>query len=407
MSTLVETTAGGPAARGPEPATPPVLSRGLLLAIEVAAVLLAALGLRAFAGVVAPVFLALVLSITVQPLRRLPTRHGLPAWVGTVLSLVAVYLIVVGLIVILVLSGVQLAGLLEEFKPQFQAAVANFGNKLQAAGATQAQLDAIKSAADPGKLIGLASALLGGVAGILSSIAFLVLLLFFTVTDAAAFAANLARISPAGRRLAEAFVLFARGSRQYLAVATIFGAGVALCDVVALTFLDIRYAWLWGLLAFVTNYIPNVGFVIGLLPPTIIALLDHGPETAIAVVVIYTVLNVILQSVIQPRVVGNTVGLSGTLSFLSLLIWTSILGGVGALLAVPASLFVKALFIDVDEDRRWLTPLLSSSADVETPEPPPTATEPAPAVTEAPPAVTEPPAGPAAAVPDTEEGLGR
>jgi AI-2 transport protein TqsA len=89
------------------------------------------------------------------------------------------------------------------------------------------------------------------------------------------------------------------------------------------------------------------------------------------------------------------------------LIWTSILGGVGALLAVPASLFVKALFIDVDEDRRWLTPLLSSSADVETPEPPPTATEPAPAVTEAPPAVTEPPAGPAAAVPDTEEGLGR
>jgi AI-2 transport protein TqsA len=217
----------------------------------------------------------------------------------------------------------------------------------------------------------------------------------------------LARISPAGRRLAEAFVLFARGSRQYLAVATIFGAGVALCDVVALTFLDIRYAWLWGLLAFVTNYIPNVGFVIGLLPPTIIALLDHGPETAIAVVVIYTVLNVILQSVIQPRVVGNTVGLSGTLSFLSLLIWTSILGGVGALLAVPASLFVKALFIDVDEDRRWLTPLLSSSADVETPEPPPTATEPAPAVTEAPPAVTEPPAGPAAAVPDTEEGLGR
>ena len=369
MGTLLDAAADGPSA----PATPQAsaspqhLSRGLLIAIGLAAVLVAALGLRAFAGVVAPVFLALVLSITVQPLRRLPARHGLPAWIGVVLSLVAVYLIVLGLILILVLSGVQLAGLLEDYAPQFQATLQSLGATLEAAGASPGQLDAVKAAIDPGQLIGVVTALLGGVAGILGSIAFLVLLLFFTVTDAATFAANLAKVSPAGRRLAEAFQLFARGSRQYLAVATIFGAGVALCDVVALTFLDIRYAWLWGLLAFVTNYIPNVGFLIGLLPPTIVALLDHDVETAIAVVVIYTVLNVVLQSVIQPRVVGTTVGLSGTLSFLSLLIWTTILGGVGALLAVPASLFVKALFIDVDPERRWLTPLLSSSSLTEPP----------------------------------------
>lgn len=363
MGALVDASADVPSAQDGAAVLPqPMLSRGLLIAIGLAAVLVAALGLRAFAGVVAPVFLALVLSITVQPLRRLPSRHGLPAWLGTALSLVAVYLIVLGLIVILVLAGVQLAGLLEDYAPQFQATLQSLGATLEAAGATQGQLQAVESAIDPGKLIGVVGALLGGVAGILGSIAFLVLLLFFTVTDAATFVANLARVSPAGRRLAEAFQLFARGSRQYLAVATVFGAGVALCDVVALTILDIRYAWLWGLLAFVTNYIPNVGFLIGLLPPTIIALLDHDVETAIAVVVIYTVLNVVLQSVIQPRVVGNTVGLSGTLSFLSLLIWTSILGGVGALLAVPASLFVKALFIDVDPERRWLTPLLSSSA---------------------------------------------
>jgi predicted PurR-regulated permease PerM len=218
-------------------------------------------------------------------------------------------------------------------------------------------------------LIDVITGLLGGLAGMLSSIGFLVLLLFFTVTDAAAFAASLAGVSPAGRRLAEAFELFARGSRRYLAVATIFGAVVALLDVIALTILDIRYAWLWGLLAFITNYIPNVGFIIGLLPPTIIALLDHDAKTALLVVVIYCVLNVILQSVIQPRVVGNTVGLSGTLSFLSLLVWATILGGVGALLAVPASLFVKALFIDVEPDRQWVNPLLGSPPRTVPPEP--------------------------------------
>ena len=350
----------------------PALSRGLAIAIGVAAALGAALGLQAFAGVVGPVFLALVLSITVQPLRRLPVRHGLPAWLGTVLSLVAVYAMVVGLVLILVLSGSQLAGLLDDYAPQFEAFLQNLGASLESLGVSQDQVKAAEAALSPAKLIDAVVALLGGVAGILGSIAFLVLLLFFTVTDAGTFASNLAGVSQAGQRLAKAFDLFAHGTLRYLAVSTIFGAVVALLDVIALSILDIRYAWLWGLLAFITNYIPNVGFLIGLVPPTIVALLDHDAKTALAVVVIYCVLNIILQSVIQPRVVGTTVGLSATLSFLSLIVWSTILGGVGAFLAVPASLFVKALFVDVDPSLKWLTPLLSSSPSTGPPDDPPT-----------------------------------
>jgi predicted PurR-regulated permease PerM len=335
----------------------------LLILIGIAAALVAALGLRAFSDVVAPVFLGLVLSITVQPLRRLAARYNLPGWVGTVLSLVAVYGIVAALLFILVVSGVQLAGLLQDYAPQFQAFLSDVNAALTNAGFDTSQVEALAAQASPGRLIDFATELLGGVAGILGSVSFLVLLLFFTVTDAGTFTKNLVRISPAGRGLAKAFRLFAHGTRRYLAVATVFGAVVALLDVVALMILDIRYAWLWGLLAFVTNYIPNVGFIIGLLPPTVIALLDQDAGTAVAVAVIYCVINVVLQSVIQPRVVGNTVGLSGTLSFLSLILWSSILGGVGALLAVPASLFVKALFVDVDPDRGWVNSLLSNSSD--------------------------------------------
>src|SRR4051794_19504546 len=98
-----------------------LLPRGLLIIVGIAAFLVAALGVRAFSDVIGPVFLGLVLSITVQPLRRLPHRHGLPGWVGTVVSLVAVYAIVAALLFILVASGLQLAGLLQDYAPQFQA----------------------------------------------------------------------------------------------------------------------------------------------------------------------------------------------------------------------------------------------------------------------------------------------
>lgn len=113
-------------------------------------------------------------------------------------------------------------------------------------------------------------------------------------------------------------------------------------------------------MAFITNFIPNIGFVIGLVPPTIIALLDHDVLTAVIVVAVYCVLNFVIQTIIQPRIVGVTVGLSATLSFLSLIIWTTILGASGAFLAIPLSLFVKTLFVDVDPEHDWLVPLLSS-----------------------------------------------
>jgi AI-2 transport protein TqsA len=336
------------------------LPRGLIILLGVAAALGAALGLREFRTILGPVFLALVLSITVHPVRRFADRHAWPAWLGVILSLLAVYGIVAGLFAILVVAGIQFATLLQDYAPQFQAFLRQAVQVLESVGVSQQQLQDLANELSPSKLVGVAGDLIGGLAGVLSDIFFLIVLLFFTVADAGDFASKLERISPRGQRLAQAFNQFAHGSRQYLAVATIFGVIVAVCDVIALWILDIRYAWLWGLLAFITNYIPNIGFIIGLVPPTIIALLDQDVVTAIIVVIVYSVLNFVIQTIIQPRVVGTTVGLSATLSFLSLIIWATILGAPGAFLAIPLSLFVKYLFVDVDPEHDWVGPLLSS-----------------------------------------------
>jgi AI-2 transport protein TqsA len=336
------------------------LPRGLIILLGVAAALVAAVGMRQFANILGPVFMALVLSIAVHPIRRLADRYRLPALLGMLLSLLAVYLIVFGLFAILVIGGIQFATLLQDYGPQFQAFLQNAIQLLESVGISQTELQDSVKELSPSRLVGVASSLLGGLAGVLSNIFFLIALLFFTVADAGDFASKLKRLPVNGERLADSFDRFAVGSRQYLVVATIFGAIVAFCDVIALVILDIRFAWLWGLLAFITNYIPNIGFLIGLVPPTIIALLEKDVLTAVIVVIVYSVLNFVIQTIIQPRVVGVTVGLSATLSFLSLIVWATILGASGAFLAIPMSLLVKAVLIDSDPDHRWLGPLLSS-----------------------------------------------
>ncbi len=168
------------------------LPRGLIILLGVAAALIVAVGMRQFANILGPVFLALVLSIAVHPIRRLAARYHLPAWLGMILSLIAVYLIVFGLFAILVIAGIQFASLLQSYGPQFQAFLQEAAQALESVGISSQQIQDFVNELSPSRLVGVAGSLLGGLAGVLSDIFFLIVLLFFTVVDAGDFASKVA-----------------------------------------------------------------------------------------------------------------------------------------------------------------------------------------------------------------------
>jgi AI-2 transport protein TqsA len=228
-------------------------------------------------------------------------------------------------------------------------------------GVTQEQINAAVSQFDLNSLVGVLQRVVTGATGVVSDLAFILALLFFLILDSSSFPHRLAAAAAQRPHLVEALTGFARATRQYIVVSTVFGLIVALVDVAALYWLDVPLPWLWGLLAFITNYIPNIGFVLGLIPPALLALLQGGVRQAVLVVVAYSVINVMIQSLLQPKFVGDAVGLSVTLTFLSLVFWTFVIGPLGALLAIPLSLFVKALLVDADPDSRWLDPLIAPS----------------------------------------------
>jgi AI-2 transport protein TqsA len=363
------------------------LPRATLILIGLAAATITAGGMRAINDFLAPTILALVLMITVHPIRTWLERKGVPAWLSALTTILTVYAIVITMILALVVSVAKLAQLVTQYTPQLNNITTDFGDWLKSLGIDQQQIDSVTSQMDFGKIFNLATSLLTGTLGLLSNLIFLGILTIFIAFDAGKFPTILASTGPEHSRVAESLSTFSHGTRTYFAVSAIFGLIVAVIDTIALQLMGVPGAFVWGVLAFITNFIPNIGFIIGLVPPALLALLEGGVWKMVAVIVVYCAINFVIQSVIQPKFQADALNLGVSVTFLSLVFWTFVLGPLGALLALPMTLFVRAVLVDADPTARWMDPILSNSLPPDAP-PDPTvdpATEPAtrPAVEDA------------------------
>ncbi len=128
---------------------------------------------------------------------------------------------------------------------------------------------------------------------------------------------------------------------------------------VGLTVLKVDYAILWGVLAFLLNFIPNIGSVIAAVPAVVTALVQYDPTHALLTAGLYIIVNVLIGSIWEPRIMGKGLGLSTLVVFLSLIFWGWLLGPVGMLLSVPLTIVVKIL-LDATEETRWIAVMLGN-----------------------------------------------
>jgi predicted PurR-regulated permease PerM len=347
--------AGTPTAAAPESG---VLPRWLVVLVGAAAATIAVAGVREIAWLVAPVMLALVVVVALMPVQRWLLRCGVPRWAAATVLLVLVWSVLLGLASLLVVALAQFAVLLPDYAPQFQLLLDDTVRRLDEAGLSSTQIQELVDRFDYGQLVGLATGLLARVTDTATTLVLLLSAMVFLAIESGGSAGRLALVAEDRPHLPIAMGLFARGTRSYLLVSTVFGAIVAVGDTIALAVLDVPMPVLWGLLSFITNYVPNIGFVLGVIPPALLGLLGGGWTELWIILGVYAVLNFVVQTLIQPRFVGDSVGLSMTVTFLALLFWGWVLGALGALLAIPLTLLVKALLVDVDPRGHWLDALL-------------------------------------------------
>ena len=342
-------------------ARPP--ARALMIAVTLAGLAYALMFFRGLQDIVAPVFLALNFYIVVYPVQRLLTRIKVPRAIGACISVVLVLCMIFAFFGLTAWSVAELVILIPSYSYELAATYQNALALLSDIGVTSSVIQQQLSGFDVRSVLDAIYPLLTNLSSVAGLLTTVIMAVFFVAMDSMGIDKRMAMLLDVKPSLSASIGDFASGVRRYWVVATVFGLIVAFLDVIALAIIDVPLIWVWGVLAFLTNYIPNIGFVIGLIPPALLALVDSGWQSALWVVIAYSVLNFVIQAIIQPKFTGESVGVTPLISFLSLLFWVWILGWLGALLALPATLLIKALLVDADPKARWVNILLASDPD--------------------------------------------
>lgn len=216
---------------------------------------------------------------------------------------------------------------------------------------------------DPSAIMQSAGTMLATAGGVLTNSFLILLTVIFILFEAAGMPNKLRAALPDASSSLDSFETFSTGVRQYLAIKTLVSLGTGLCVAVGLFFLGLDYAPLWGLTAFLFNYIPNVGSIIAAVPAVLLAVVQLGPGYSLVVAALYLIVNVIMGNAVEPRLMGQKLGLSALVIFISLVFWGWVLGPVGMLLSVPLTMVVK-IALEVNESTRWLAILLSSDGSI-------------------------------------------
>src|SRR5690349_19971198 len=214
-------------------------------------------------------------------------------------KVLAVFLLLAVLGGAMAVSLARLVDLLTQSQQQFTVLRDNLPGTLHSSGIDQAQVTAeLEKATNPGQVVDVICWIFGGITAVVSNTVFLRATLLFMCVDAVGYQARLAASSAQRPQVVGALREFAQGTRRYLWVTTVFGLIVGVIDTFALWALGIPLPLLWGLLSFITNYIPNIGFIIGVIPPALLGLLQGGVEKMIWVIVVYCAINFVIQSII-------------------------------------------------------------------------------------------------------------
>jgi predicted PurR-regulated permease PerM len=333
-------------------------------AISLAAIIVIVYGMQAAKVLLVPLLLAVFLAlITVRPMLWLQ-NHRVP-------SILATLLIVISIMFILAVVGTIVGTSIAEFTaalPAYQARLDLLLERLLRLAAEHMSddrtVESLADLVDPGWAMGLAANILNALRDVLTNTFLILFTLVFILLEASSMQT---KIRAAFGRRSDTFDnarLFLNNLGRYLGIKTGVSIVTGVLAGTLCHFVGLDFALLWGMLAFLLNYIPTIGSIIAAVPAVLLALVQLGYPEATTVAIGYLAINVVFGNFLEPRLMGYGVGISPLVVFTGLVFWGWIFGPVGMLLSVPLTMTLK-LALESDDRTRWLAVLLGSARDAE------------------------------------------
>lgn len=315
-------------------------------------------GIKFAASIITPFIFAIFLSIITMPIVNLLKRAKLPhsaAVVGNILFIMSIF-VVIGQF--FYGSIKTLSANAREYYTQFIARLNEIPqlSTLQEAGLT---FDAIKENLSPQTFVGLGVDALGAFSSLSASLFLVLIITAFMMLEVDTIKKKVQKLSKKSKNVPGKIIDFTTSVRKYLIIKTAISVLTALIIGLGLYIMDVPHFVLFAVIVFFLNYIPTIGSIVAAFPAVIIAFVVVSPTTSLMVIALYMATNIGLGSILEPRLMGNNLGLSTLVVFSSLLIFGWLFGSAGMLLAVPLTMIVK---IAADKSERWHWVSVSMSA---------------------------------------------
>ena len=332
-------------------------NRGIRFLFGAASMVIVIAGLKLSKELILPILTGLFLAMI-----SLPLLNRLQRWkVSTPLAVITTVLVEVGVIAgIVTLVGGSFAGFREAaplYKERLTTLLDQLLTWLGSLGIDLSR-DVVIDMLDPGVAIDMVGQTLLGITGFLSQILIVLLLVIFTLFEATGVPDKL-QAAFGGVTSSERYDRIRTEVQRYLSIKTLISLFTGVVVGVGLALLQVDFPFLWGLLAFLLNYIPNLGSILAAIPPVLLALIQFGPGRALAVALLFVAVNVGLGNFVEPYFMGRRLGLSTLVVFISLMFWGWIWGPIGMLLSVPLTMIVK-IMLENTRDLKWVAILLDA-----------------------------------------------
>jgi AI-2 transport protein TqsA len=320
------------------PATPHQRSdRHYRVLIGTAAFVIIAAGIREAAEVLNSILLAMLLTVTVVPAFDALRRRGLPKGLAVVVTSLLLVALLVALLGLLGLSGTRLIQVLPHYQERALSLRNQLQSLLQARGIEPERILSLELV-DPNRLLGLAAGVLSGLGQVLSQALLLILIVAFFLAERGIRDQTFHPGGTAAR--------VAGDVRQYLAITALTGLGFSVLVYILMLAVGTDLALVWAVLAFIMNFVPNVGIILSVVPPVILTLLELSWQRAVVVLAGFLLLNFVVDNLVKPRFMQSGLDVPPLVGLLSLVVWAYLLGPVGTLLALPLTIALRRMLED-------------------------------------------------------------